>query len=464
MSTDTTIEDLIASATDVPDEVEPRLPETTEVGLAQSFVEQHHHDLCFVASSKKWIVWNGKRWVEDRTGRVTNLARQHCCKAYAHLEEKTNEQRAARSVARLNTIAAVQRLAGVDCRIAAVSEQWDQAPWLLNTPDGTIDLRTGAMGPHDRTHHIMQMTAVGPGGDGDCPMFMRFLSEITRGDEEKQAYLQRLFGYTLTGSIQEHALFFFYGGGANGKSVLLGTISRILADYACTAPPDAFAVAHMDRHPTELARLCRRRLVMCNETERGRDWAESRIKALSGGDRITARFMHQDFFEFDPTFKLVIAGNNKPGLRVVDEAIRRRFQLTHFDVTIPAERRDPDLHNKLKEEWPGILRWMINGCEAWQQAGLRPPESVLRATAEYLEEEDSFRTWLRECCEFSGSDKASNLFESRRDWCGTAGEQSGTRKAFGRELSSRGFASKHTRVGTVYVGVRVRPKDHFSEG
>jgi P4 family phage/plasmid primase-like protien len=209
--------------------------------------------------------------------------------------------------------------------------------------------------------------------------------------------LQLIFGYGLSGSIIEHALFFLYGTGANGKSVLLSTISGIMGGYHCTAPIETFTTSSNDRHPTELAGLRAARLVTAIETEEGRRWAESRIKALTGGDRIAARFMHQDFFEYAPQFKLVIAGNHKPALRNVDEAMRRRFNLIPFAVTIPPEERDDKLTDRLQQEWPGILQWMIDGCMRWQRDKLSPPKVVADATLAYLEAEDAIAAWLDEC-------------------------------------------------------------------
>ena len=161
---------------------------------------------------------------------------------------------------------------------------------------------------------------------------------------------------------------------------------------------DTFTESHTDRHPTELAMLRGARIVAAQETEEGRRWAESRIKALTGGDPITARFMRQDFFTYTPQFKLLIAGNHKPGLRNIDEAIRRRFHLLPFTVRIPPEERDPNLFDKLKEEWPAILGWALQGCLEWQAEGLNPPAAVIEATAEYFDDEDSFGRWLGECC------------------------------------------------------------------
>src|ERR1017187_1284583 len=207
-------------------------------------------------------------------------------------------------------------------------------------------------------------------------MWRRFLDRVTDGNAELQAFLQRVIGDCLSGSVCEHALFFLYGTGANGKSVFLSTIAGLLADYAKTAPASAFTASSTDQHPTDLAGLRGARFVTAIETEDGRWWAEAKIKSLTGGDRILARFMRQDFFEYVPQLKLVVAGNHKPGLRNVDEAIRRRLHLIPFTVTIAENERDPELTEKLKAEYPGILQWAIEGCLMWQREGLNPPVVV----------------------------------------------------------------------------------------
>ena len=216
----------------------------------------------------------------------------------------------------------------------------------------------------------------------------------------------------LLASRREHALFFGYGTGANGKSVLLSTVAGILGEYHRTAPIETFTASNSDRHPTDLAGLRGARLVTATETEEGRRWAESRIKQLTGGDMVAARFMRQDFFEYRPQFKLIIAGNHKPSLRSVDEAIRRRFHLIPFAVTIPAEERDSGLTEKLKAEWPGILAWLIDGCLEWQAKGLCPPKAVLEATEAYLSAEDAIASWIDDKCEVDAKawTSSSDLF------------------------------------------------------
>ena len=258
------------------------------------------------------------------------MARRICRDASAECNGKKGEKAA---LASAKTVSAIERLAKSDRRIAATIDQWDADPWLLNTPDGVVDLRTGTLRAHRASDYMTKITVAGPGGA--CPIFLRFLDRITGSDPELVAYLRRALGYALTGITREHALFFGYGTGANGKSVLLSTVAGILGDYHKTAPIETFTASNVDRHPTDLAMLRGARLVTATETEEGRQWAESRIKTLTGGDRVSARFMRQDFFEFTPQFKLFIAGNHRPGLRSVDEAIRRRFHLVPFAVTIP---------------------------------------------------------------------------------------------------------------------------------
>lgn len=196
------------------------------------------------------------------------------------------------------------------------------------------------------------------------------------------------------------------------------------------------------------------------ETEEGRAWAEAKIKQLTGGDPISARFMRQDFFEYNPAFKLMIAGNHKPSLRSVDEAIRRRFHLVPFAVTIPAGERDPDLADKLKAEWPGILQWMIDGCRDWHTNGLCPPKIVTNATADYLESEDTMSAWLTERCQLDAMawGKSSELFADYRDYAKDAGEDPGTQKRFSQSLVTRGFCSQKRNTGNVFNGLRLTPQ------
>jgi putative DNA primase/helicase len=292
------------------------------------------------------------------------------------------------------------------------------------------------------------------------PALPRFPRSHHRRDNELVSYLQRLLGYGLTGLTREHALFFGYGTGANGKSVLLSTVAGILGDYHKAAPIETFTATNGDRHPTDLAGLRGARLVTATETEEGRRWAESRIKQLTGGDTVSARFMRQDFFEYRPTFKLFIAGNHKPSLRSVDEAIRRRFHLIPFAVTIPPDERDGELTEKLRTEWPGILAWMIAGALEWQARGLRLPQAVRDATEDYLAAEDAIAAWIDDKCDRDANAWASSsdLFASWTAWATAAGEFAGSQKRFSQTLETRGLTRRKTEVAQGFLGLRLREK------
>jgi putative DNA primase/helicase len=261
-------------------------------------------------------------------------------------------------------------------------------------------------------------------------------------------------GYCLTGSVSEHALFFWYGTGANGKSTFANVKRRLLGDYASPIGSELLMWSNHDRHPTELAKLRGVRLAVASEIERGKTWAESKIKALTGGDEIQARFMRQDFFEFTPQFKLVIIGNHKPSLRAVDEAIRRRLHLVPFTVTIPPAKRDKHLEAKLMAEGPAILRWAIDGCLEWQRQGLDPPKIVQAATQEYLASEDTFELW-RETCLISDPTAwtpSGDLWESWRRFAERAGEPPGSQKTFANTLTDHGFKPCRRDAGRGYYG------------
>jgi putative DNA primase/helicase len=307
----------------------------------------------------------------------------------------------------------------------------------------TIDLQTGEEYAPRREDYCTKITGTRFAQPGTPhPLWSKFLDRVTGGDLELQRYLQRVAGYCLTGITREHVMFFLYGTGANGKSVFVGTLIKIWGDYALTINTEMLMASTFDRHPTEIARLRGVRLAVGSEVEVGRAWAESRIKALTGGDRLQGRFMRRDFFEFTPQFKLMIVGNHKPNLNSVDEAIRRRIHLIPFTVTIPAEERDLELAEKLKAEWPAILRWAVDGCTEWQRSGLAPPPAVTGATAEYFAEADPLGRWLEERCvrDESAFALSKDLFADYQGWCGENGEKPLTSNWFGRELNGRGIA------------------------
>jgi P4 family phage/plasmid primase-like protien len=437
-------------------EPKPETPCLSEDAVALEFTAALSGDLKYTASMGLWHRWTGTHYQPDESLRAFTEARE-TCRAVA--KTAAAEPDKARRLASSATVSSVERLARYDRRHAVNTDEWDADPWLLNTPGGTVDLRTGEMQPHRRRDYITKLAPVSPGGD--CPLWHQFLNRVTAGSTELQTYLQRVVGYCLTGSTREHALFFLYGLGANGKGVFLNTVTGLLQPYTGIAPTDLFLASRnaSDRHPCDIAALLGKRLAAAQEIEAGARWAESKIKALTGGDRITARFMRQDFFEYTPQFKLVLVGNHRPGLRSVDEAIRRRFHLVPFTVTIPAAERDPQLSEKLKAEWPGILAWAIDGCLQWQREGLNTPAKVREATGDYFGAEDALGRWIDERCNLGVKEKASSnaLFTSWREWAEKAGEYVGSQKNFSQSLEARdGIAHYRTSQTRGYLGISLK--------
>jgi len=426
----------------------------TDDALALSFTRRYALDWRYCAQWGKWLVWTGSRWQPDETLLVTHLMRQVCREASL----KANAHRLAAKLASSSTVSGVERLARSERRHAATSAEWDGGPWLANTPGGVVDLRTGRLRPHDRADRMTKITTATP--NGACPRWLAFLSDITRGDAELITYLQRVVGYCLTGVTSAHALFFLYGTGANGKSVFVNVITTILGDYAANAPMDTFMEARTDRHPTDLAGLRGARFVSSIETEQGRRWNESKVKAITGGDKVSARFMRQDFFEYVPQFKLVIAGNHKPSIRNVDEAMKRRLHLIPFTVTVPPEKRDGKLTEKLLQERDGILAWAVEGCLAWQRGGLKQPACVLSATDEYFEAEDALGQWIDERCLLAKAcrEGVSELFADWREWAERAGEYVGSVKRFSESMAARKFEKCRLTGGArALTGLSLRP-------
>lgn len=422
-----------------------RFEPVSEDAIARAFTDKFGTTLQFDHDVGRWFQWTGSQWKQLRIpvafsfarilGRQLGYGKRQICKA---------------SVA-----AGAERFAAADPIHAVTSEVWDRDPWLLGTPCGTVDLRTGAVRPADPSDRITKLAGCPP-KKARPARWLTFLAEATNGDSDMIAYLQRITGYCLTGVISEHALFFIYGPGGNGKSVFLNVLTHILGEYATAAPMETFTRAKFSQHPTELAMLKGARLVTASETEEGRSWAEARIKSLTGGDPITARFMRRDFFTYSPHFKLVFAGNHQPTLHSADVALQRRVNMLPFVSQPP--RPDPFLEEKLKSEAPAILAWAIEGCLQWQAIGLARPETVSQATEEYFDEQDVFGQWLRDHCELKVSywEQPTPLF---RDWGAYArdiGEEPGSMISFSSRLKRVGLHRGKVSGMRVYKGVRLR--------
>jgi putative DNA primase/helicase len=315
------------------------------------------------------MVFDGQCWRRDDTMLVTDMVRQLC--------RETANTAARPQCESARTINAVEKLARSDRLLAASTEQWDSAPMLLNAQGTAIDLASGDSNNVDAADYCSKTAACPAAPPGTPhPTWTAFLDRVVP-DCEAQTFLQRYCGYALTARMDEQKLLFLYGSGANGKSVFLSTLQNVFGDYCKTASMETFLAAHTSGHPTDLARLQGARLVIAQEAPHGRRWDEVRIKALTSGDRISARFMHQDLFEYAPVCKLLFAGNHKPQLSSVGEAMKRRLLLVPFAVQIPPAERDPDLPRKLAVEHSAILRWCIDGCLRWQSMGLAPPQQVI---------------------------------------------------------------------------------------
>ena len=423
-------------------EEEPSTREISDSALARGFAKLHENNLRFVAFWGRWMRFDGERWVVDETRHAFDLVHDYCRDAAARtpVEKKRDQLKAARKVA------AVHTLAQADRRLAAAADAWDPDVDVFNEERrkdlvATINLATGERSKPRPQDYITKTAGTHSDPNMPTPLWTAFLQRVTHGDGELQAYLQRVCGYCLTGRIQEHVLFFLYGTGANGKTVFINTISGIMGEYAITAPMDLFMATRNEQHPTGLAYLRAARLVVATETDAGERWSEAKIKRLTGGDKITARFMRGDFFEYAPQFKIMIAGNHVPALRTVDEAMRRRIHLIPFTVTIPPEQRDKHLPEKLKAEWPGILAWCVAGCALWRARGLAPPTAVTAATAAYLQAEDSFAQWLDECCERKdfALETTDELYASFKAWLEKAGEVPPSMKRFSMMMAEHKF-------------------------
>jgi putative DNA primase/helicase len=437
--------------------LDPILPNdiVTEDSAAALFVEQHGDDLRYCHSSGGWFRWNGQIWRRDQTAIAFHWARQL---ARQLAEDQSEKQRYITS--KTSFASGVERFAKADPAVAVTIDHWDGDPWLLGTPGGTVDLQSGKLRPASPTDAITKTAAIAPLPHAPHPLWSKFLQETTGGDQELIRFLQQWCGYALTGITREHALVFVYGPGGNGKSVFLNTVTAIMGDYAATAAMDTFTASSTDKHPTDLAMLRGARLVTASETEEGRPWAEARIKQMTGGDPISARFMRQDFFTYTPQFKLTIIGNHKPVLRNVDDAARRRFNIVPF-VLKPA-RPDHELEQKLRGEWPAILGWMIQGCVDWQRRGLLRPPSVLAATTGYFADQDLFGQWLEDECDAEPgnpfkTETSAALFSSWSGYATKAGEHAGSKKTFSSIMERRGFEPSRGHGGVrQHRGVRLR--------
>jgi putative DNA primase/helicase len=375
-------------------------------------------------------------------------------------------------------INAMLDLARSEPGVPILPHQFDRDPWLFNCRNGTLDLRAGELREHRREDYITALCPTDYCPDAPCREWERFLGAVFPDAEDEPdhgliLFVQRLLGRCLSGDTSEQVLPIFWGGGANGKSTLVNAVlDTIGGDYAMKANTDLLMASRGERHPTELAQLFGKRLVVASETQEGRRLNESLVKELTGGEPIRARRMREDFWQFSPTHKVLLLTNHKPRVVGDDEAIWRRLRLVPFSATfwdaddpgkdpslLPENRRqDKRLGEKLAAEREGILAWLVRGCLDWRRDGLTLPEQVKVATREYRQDEDVIKLWLAENCLTGRSDyrcRASALYTNYRAWCERAGEHPLKQKSFGAVMTDRGFG-RETSNGTWYLGLTLR--------
>jgi putative DNA primase/helicase len=420
-------------------------PELTEDYVARDFIDRYGRELRFDHDARCWYGWDGTHWHRDETRATFDKVRGHC----RALRD------GARTMSSRRAIEGVEAMARSDRRVAMTTRDWNPDPWLLGTPGGHVNLKTGELLDADPSLNVSLLTSVAPAEIGTAtPHFAKFLDEVTEGDPELRRFLQQYFGYCLTGITTEQVLFFIYGPGGNGKSVLQSVIAEIMGDYAKTAAMETFS-ATGQRHLTEIAMLRGARLVTLSETEKGQRWSQTRVNQMTGGDSITANFMRQDHFTFRAVFKTFVVGNHKPHLTSVNDAERRRFLIVPFLHKPVAP--DKQLPSKLKDEYPGILRWMIEGCLDWAENRLVLPDVVKEATKDYFEMEDLLGRWVEECCQCGVNlkAKAQELWQSYRKFAEDNGEDAGSMKSFSSALASAGFEKKKS-GGIIYVRIALK--------
>ena len=441
----------------------------TDDANADLFLRQHGQDVRFCPPWDKWMLWTGKNWqIDDRLDiekLVADLPR-HLYKCAGNTTDSDQRKRIAKlandleKVNRRNTLLTAARH-----KVVVHHSDLDQGHFLLNVANGTVDLTTGQLRQHRRDDLITHSIDVPFDLKSACPTWLKFLDSTFGGDAELIQFVQRAIGYSLTGDVREQVLLICHGVGSNGKSVFLNILQKLLGSLAWQAAPDLLMADKQRRHPTEQADLFGKRAIICQETGEGRRFNETLVKQLTGGDTITARRMHEDFWQFKPTHKLWLSTNHRPEIKGTDFAIWRRIRLIPFNVKFTDDgspRKDPDMERKLAAELPGILAWAVAGCLDWQLNGLQQPEAVKAATAAYQSDMDTLAAWLADCCVVKKlvDSKAADLYASYSAWCEQSGERPETQRKWGMRLTERGFQRQKRMVGHFWLGIGLLETRH----
>ncbi len=433
----------------------------TEDGLARALIAHHHQQLRYCPQRGRWLAWNGHMWAWDDGETHRELIR-----TLARTLPEDNGWRAFKKRALSAAgVAGIARLAQSDPAVVVPVSALDANPWELNTPAGIVDLRSGLMRPADPASLHTRSTACGPDNAVDASMWAMFLSQTFGNSSELVSYLQRLIGYSAVGHVGAHVLPFAHGSGGNGKGVFLEAMTGVLGDYATSAPVGFLMAQANTGHETEIARLAGARMVLCSEVNETDRFDEAKVKQLTGGDTLTARFMRQDHFSFRPTHQLWLMGNHKPEVRSGGRAFWRRLRLIPFLHEVPENRVIEDLQGVLvAEHGPALLAWIVAGAVQFATGGLRDPDSVKAATAEYAREQDSVARFVEECVVLGGGEQVKTRMAAVRGeyerWCVTEGEQPTSVKAFGLALKTRfGVGETRSKTARFYLGLTLVSQD-----
>jgi putative DNA primase/helicase len=435
----------------------------TDLGNAERFEAFAGARFRYVHAWGSWLVYDGTRWQRDPDGEAVRTARdmlRTMAAAAENLQEEGERDELVKHALESESSARVSAMLSLaQSLLPTAPEALDADPDLLNVRNGTLDLRTGELRPHDRCAYLTRLAPVPYDPSAACPRWDAFLHRILQGNERLIGFLRRAVGYSLTGHCSEQVLLLLYGVGANGKSTFLETIRALMGDYATQADFNTFLKRDTEGARNDLARLLGTRLVSAVEAEAGKPLAEALVKQLTGGDTITARFLFKEFFDFKPQFKIWLAANHKPGVTGSDHGIWRRLRLLPFTVTIPEAERDQRLGAKLLEELPGILAWAVRGCLEWRAEGLGLPEEVRAATDSYREEMDTLGPFLEEICVAQADARvtAKELYAAYVAWAEGNGERVRSQKSMAMALRERGFENlKGSKGVRAWRGLRLR--------
>jgi putative DNA primase/helicase len=438
----------------------------TDTWAAEQLAAEHGRDLRW-CKEFGWLAWDGRRWMDDGEAGVQARVKQLIDTMHervAKMPEGVERAQLAKFAAQCEgkekryAIADLARWEfPVNCRV----DEFDQNLWLLNVENGTIDLRDGKLREQRREEMISKLAPAAHDPSATCPTWGAFLVRITGANAaELVPFLCRAVGYSLTGDVREQVLFFLYGTGANGKTTLTRTLLSLAGDYGKQAAPNLLVARKHEGHSSEQAHLFGARVAITTEVGEGEALAEVAVKQMTGGDKMVARYLYQEPFEFDPTFKLWLCANHRPQIVGTDNAIWRRILLVPFDVTIPEEQRDPQLAEKLKQELPGILNWAVDGALEWQATGLRAPACVLAATKKYRSDMDTIGDFIADCCVRGPNEKerAKDLYSVFVAWCERNGQRVLSQTMLGTRLQERGF-EKQRSGGIVWLGIGLREQE-----